>query len=233
LSSWQINKNILAMKALVICLFSIIAVSATIAQDIQTVFGKSRSTGGYVALSNKFTAIGNSYANIPEVYAGVFINQRWLVGFGVAASTNDIRVPVEYSVSPTQPMTYQYGQAGMKFEYVMASRKAAHVVFNVFGGAGFTAQYNRYGWPYDYYHPNTFDENWFYVIEPGAQLEMNLFRWMRLSPGVSYRHVNGSSAQGLSDGDLSNWSYSVTLKIGGFGRYRTKTHHHYSSESEN
>lgn len=90
----------------------------------------------------------------------------------------------------------------------------------MFSGVGFPAQYDRNEfYNYDYNHTNDIhDENWFYVIEPGAQLEMNLFRWMRISPGVSYQHAYGSDAMGLSDSSLSDWTYNITLKFGGFGK---------------
>jgi hypothetical protein len=197
------------------------------AQEVQSIFSNGRATGGYGALSNKFTYIGGEFANICEVYGGVFINRRWMVGLAFAGSTNDLRVPLEYSVDPINPMTYQYGQGGLKLERVFNSNRPVHFVVNLFSGVGFTAQYNRNEW-YDYtYDPHSsslHDENWFYVLEPGAQVEMNLFRWMRLSPGVSYRQTYGSDGQGLSDGSLSDWTYSVTLKFGGFGkRYKDQS----------
>jgi hypothetical protein len=56
----------------------------------------------------------------------------------------------------------------------------------LFGGAGFTLQYEREDWDQNS-HNNTSDENWFVAAEPGIQLEINLFKWMRLSSGISYR----------------------------------------------
>jgi len=206
--------------------FLLLIAFSTVAQEVQSIFSGGRATGGYGALSNKFSYIGGEFANICEVYGGVFINRRWMVGLAFAGSTNDIRVPVEYSVSPINPMTYQYGQGGLKIEHVFNSNRPFHLVVNLFSGVGFSAQYNRNDW-YDYdYHQSAsvYDENWFYVLEPGAQLELNLFRWMRLSPGVSYRQTYGSDGLGLSDGALSDWTYSVTLKFGGFGkRYKEQT----------
>jgi hypothetical protein len=192
------------------------------AQEVQSIFGGGRATGGYGALSNKFTYIGGEFANLSEIYGGVFINRRWMVGLSFAGSTNDIRVPVEYSVDPINPMTYQYGQGGMVVERVFNSNRPFHFVVSMFSGVGFTAQYNRsdfQDYNNDYHHSTSIhDENWFYVLEPGVQLEMNLFRWMRLSPGVSYRQTYGSDGLGLSDGGLSDWTYNITLKFGGFGR---------------
>lgn len=206
--------------------FSIILLliaGAASAQEIRTVFGDGRVTGGYGALTNQFTTIRGEFANLAGVYGGVFINRRWMLGLSFTGSTNDIQVPLEYSANPLQNMTYQYAQGGLLMERVIGSNKPIHLVLSLFSGAGYTMQYSRDGWDSYYYDPNdyhtaVYDENWFYVIEPGAQLEMNLFRWMRLSPGISYRQTYESKGLGLSDHDLSDWTYSVTLKFGGFGR---------------
>jgi hypothetical protein len=199
-----------------------LASQTTRAQEIQSLFGRAKTTGGYGAISNKFTSIGSEYANLCEVYGGVFLNRKWMLGLSFAGTTNDIRVPEQYSVSLLKPMTYQYAQSGVIIEHVVASNSTVHVVFNLFSGAGFTMQYDRSAM-YDYnYQPDFYntphDEDWFYVVEPGAQVEINLFRWMRLSPGISYRKTYGSEGLGLGDNALSNWSYNVTVKFGGFGR---------------
>jgi len=200
--------------------FILVLTIAAQAQEVQSLFGRARTTGGYGALTNKFTTIGGQYANICEVYGGVFLNRRWMIGLSFAGSTNDIRVPQEFSVNPLIPMTYQYSQSGLIIERVVASNSTVHVVFNLFSGAGFTMQYDRNSWYNNYpdYSVKPHDENWFYVVEPGAQVEINLFRWMRLSPGISYRKVYGSDGRGLTDNSLSNWSYNVSLKFGGFGK---------------
>jgi hypothetical protein len=213
--------KLMIMKSFILTLFlvSIVSAQTLFAQEVQTLFGSGRCTGGYGAISNKFTTIGGEFANISEVYGGVFINRRWMLGLAFAGSNNDIRVPVEYSINPQQPMTYQYGQGGLKLERVIGSNKPIHVVLDLFTGVGFTAQYDRYNWYSNNYDriPHH-DENWFYVVEPGVQLEMNLFRWMRLSPGISYRNTSHSNAAGLKDSDLSDCSYNVTLKFGAFGK---------------
>jgi len=218
-------------RILITALF-LASATSLFAQDVQTLFGPGRATGGYGAISNKFTTIGGKFANISEIYGGVFINRRWMLGLAFAGSTNDIQVPTQYSVDPQTPMTYQYGQGGLKLERVIGSNKPIHLVVNLFTGVGFTAQYDRYNWndySYNDFH-TTHDENWFYVVEPGAQLEMNLFRWMRLSPGISYRNASHSSAAGLSDRQLSDWSYNVTVKFGSFGkRIRTKQTESYTN----
>ncbi|HYG18423.1 MAG TPA: hypothetical protein VD816_05815 [Ohtaekwangia sp.] len=204
--------SIALVAALLIC-------SKAFPQEIQTVFRPTHASGGYGALTNKFTTIRGEYANIAGVYGGWFVNHRFLIGLGAAAVTNDIRVPAEFSANPGKRMSYEYGQAGMVMEYVVGSNKAIHLVFHAFTGAGFTVQYERYNHGDDYspwgddLDP---DENWFFVAEPGMQVEVNIFRWMRLSPGVSYRLAYGSDGKGMTDGDLRDMTYNVTLKFGKF-----------------
>jgi hypothetical protein len=200
-------------------LFSFVVVSHA---QIQTVFRSgSGSVGGFGALSNKFTKINGQYANMAELYGGVYINHRFLLGVGGAAVTNDLPVPEEFSTIPGRKLSYEYGQCGLVTEYVLGSDKAFHLVFHLFSGAGFTVQYDRKNWDEDDFHDNfntkdKCDENWFFVAEPGVQLEINLLRWMRFSPGVTYRAAYGSDARGLSDRDISDFSYNATLKFGRF-----------------
>jgi hypothetical protein len=195
-------------------------IQQVVGQEIQTIFRNPGTSGGYAGFSNKFTMINGGYANLAEVYGGWFINRRFLLGIGVAASTNDIRVPEQYSMLPEVNMTYQYTQAGLVTEYVFGSNRAVHFNFTLFTGGGLTFQYRRdpwYDWDskfsdHEYHH----DENFFLVLEPGVQLEANILRWLRLSPGISYRRAFGSEGAGLTDDRLSNISYNITLKIGKF-----------------
>jgi len=186
------------------------------AQEIQTLFKTGRS-GGYGAISNKFTTIRGDYANMVEVYGGWYTNSKFLLGLGGAAVTNNIPVPLEHSTVPTSDMSYIYSQFGLVTEYVVGSNNVMHVVFHLFSGAGFTGQYERYHGDDDYdFDRSDLDENWFFVAEPGVQVELNIFKWMRFSPGVSYRATVGSDGRGLTDRDLSDVSYNVTLKFGKF-----------------
>jgi hypothetical protein len=98
----------------------------------------------------------------------------------------------------------------------MGSNRAAHLVFHLFTGAGYTVQYDRDFSDAGNTHQSLYDQNWFMVAEPGLQLELNLFRWMRLSPGISYRQTYDSQGRGLDDTALSHWTYSATLKFGKF-----------------
>lgn len=191
--------------------------------NIETVFkGGPRSIRAYGALTNKFTTLRGDYANLVGAYGGVFINHKFMIGIGAAALTNNLSVPLQYSTDPLRNMSYEYGQVGLVTEYVLGSNKAFHVAFHLFSGAGFTLQHERYNWhddhndDWDFDDDEVGDENWFFVAEPGVQFEINVFKWMRFSPGISYRAAFGSEGLGMRDSDISNISYNATLKFGKF-----------------
>lgn len=187
--------------------------------SVQTLFkGGISSSTGYGAITNKFTNIRGEFSNLAGFYGGWYIDHRFMIGAAAAASTNNLKVPHEYSTDPLTDRTYQYGQFGLMTEYAVASNKPVHLVFQLFAGAGFTLQYERTDWHSgnnNYYNPAT-DQNWFFVTEPGVQLELNLLKWMRFSPGVSYRASFGSDGKGMQDKDVSDITYSATLKFGKF-----------------
>lgn len=206
----------------VILVFAAISAFAqTENHEINTIFNSARSKplGGYGAISNKFTEINGQYANIVEVYGGWYINHRFLLGLAAAGVTNDLPVPPQFSADPDKELSYGYGHVGLMTEYVVHSEKKFHVAFQLFSGAGYTTQYERHRpeneWSEDYQTENH-DGDWFFVAEPGLSLEMNVFRWMRFSPGISYRAAFNSDGRGLSDKSLSAMSYNVTLKFGKF-----------------
>jgi hypothetical protein len=185
--------------------------------DVQTVFKRGlKSSGGYGAIMNKFTTIRGDYANIAGFYGGWYLNHKFLIGLEGAAVTNNIRVPQEFSLNPNRRLSYEYGQFGLRTEYVIASNKPVHLAFSLFGGAGFTLQYDRHNLDDHLYGLDDNRADWFFVAEPGVQVEVNLFKWMRFSPGVSYRKSFGSDGAGLKDKDISGMSYNATLKFGKF-----------------
>jgi hypothetical protein len=211
-------KNFKVLVTVIACVFVIDFSKAQEIQEIQTVFRQGAPSGGYGAITNKFSMINGQFANIAGISGGWYVNHWFMIGVGAAATTNNLPVPIQYSADPSRNLSYQYGQFGLATEYVIGSGKAVHLAFSLFSGAGFTLQYERYNHfdNYNYSNRQVHNENWFFVAEPGVQLEINLLKWMRFSPGVSYRTVVGSKADGLRDQDLSNVSYNATLKFGKF-----------------
>jgi hypothetical protein len=215
----------MAQKLPLISFLVIIAISAFGQEEghyIRTIFNNNgpRASGGYGSVSNKFTTINGDYANLVELYGGWYINHRFLVGVGAAATTNNIPVPVQHRTMPGLDLSYMYGQCGLMTEYIISSDRAVHIGLQLFTGSGFTLQYEREqvrdDTYWDEYEVTDHDENWFFVAEPGVKIELNIFRWMRFSPGVTYRLAYGSEGKGLRDEDIRGMSVNLGLKFGKF-----------------
>lgn len=207
----------MTIKSMLAATLLILAGLELSAQKNETLFKSNgiRKSGGYGAISNKFTRINGEFANINEVYGGWYVNRSFLIGVAGSATTNRMNVPEENKIWNGEKMTYQYGQFGLMTEYVVASTKKIHFAVNLITGAGFMLQYDRREYD-DWDEYDSRNPNFFFVMEPGAQVELNLTNWMRFSPGVSYRRAFGSNSKGLSDDDLSGLSANVTFKFGRF-----------------
>lgn len=206
----------LLAAAMMLCLSNILLAQST--DEVKTIFKNTKGSGGYVAISNKFTSVHGSFANMPEIYGGWFIGKKFLIGVGGGSTTNYIPVDITESANPAQRMSYLYSQFGMVNEWVIASNSPIHPVFHVFNGAGFTMQYHRPRWE-DFddpqYHEDIEDIRWYYICEPALQIELNLLKWLRVSPGISYRFAFDNEKRSLND-QVSGPSVSLGIKFGKF-----------------
>jgi len=98
--------------------------------------------------------------------------------------------------------------AGMKFN----PSKLVHYSVDVLVGAG--------GLTKDYTSNNSSNtqhsDDKLFIIEPGANLNINIASYAELVLSLSYRLVNGSSHQTLSDSDLSGASITASVMFGRF-----------------
>ena len=62
----------------------------------------------------------------------------------------------------------------------------------------------------------TLDTDGFFVVEPGVRAEINLFKFMRLNAGVSYRYAAGLDLIYTPGNLLNNFTGTVGLKFGKF-----------------
>ena len=163
-----------------------------------------------------------SNANIAEVHGGWVFNRKLMVGLGAAALTNNIVVPDRFSSDPGGRLSYMFAQAGVVAEYIPNTDKKFHFVYHLFSGVGLATQYERSDYMDDFFE-DVFDDdddddgrNLFFVAEPGVQLEINVLKWLRIAPGITYRATIGGNGLGLRNSDLSNVSFNLAVKIGKF-----------------
>jgi hypothetical protein len=61
-----------------------------------------------------------------------------------------------------------------------------------------------------------YEEDAFFVIEPGVDAILNVHKHLRIAAGASYRYTSGVGYESLSDSDLSGITLQVLLKFGVF-----------------
>ena len=192
------------------------------AQEVETTPSNAKRPSSYYgSITNKFTFIKGEYANIAELYGGWVFNRKWMLGLGASALTNDIIVPDRFNSEPGEQSSYMYAQGGIVAEYIPQTDKKLHLVYHLFSGAGVTTQYERSDYLEDFFEDSfeaddDADHDLFFVAEPGIQLEINLLKWLRVAPGITYRVTIGNDGNGLGDSELSNVSFNLGLKIGKF-----------------
>lgn len=212
-------KKIISIAALLI-LVSV----ATFAQDpefeyyknkeIKTLLGRNRAGGGYGSFSTGYTVIDDKHALL---FGGRF---SWLpsksmgIGIGATGFINEFH----YEPSLDMDVFLAGGYGGIYIEPILFPRWPVHLSFPVLFGAGGISFVSRDGELYDNFIE---DSKAFLIIEPSAELELNLTRFFRLAFGTTYRFptqfdVGLPGLYTIDVQSLRTISYTVTLKFGKF-----------------
>lgn len=180
----------------------------------QTVFGNNKRIrhGGYGALTIGGGQIDNSAALFTGIRAGWVIDHRLTLGIAGTAFANNLYVDL-YDGIIESGLTGGYG--GMLIEFIVAPFSPIHISIPVVVGVGGIAWIEDY-YPNHYYQPRIIDEDVFFMVEPGLELEMNLVRFMRLGAGVTYRHSSELQMQQVDKEALRGLGFNFTLKFGKF-----------------
>ena len=113
------------------------------------------------------------------------------------------------------------GYGGMFLELIFFSNEVVHVTFPVGGGAGWLGydpvnEGSSLNPSPDPDGDGLVDDDVFWYIEPGADVEVNVARNFRLAVGTSKRFTQDLEIQNTDSDALERWNFFVTLKIGSF-----------------
>jgi hypothetical protein len=183
-------------------------------KEIKTLLGRGKPGGGYGSFTTGYSVIDGRHAIL---FGGRF---SWIashsVGIGVGATGFINEFHYEPSLNREVFLTGGYG--GIYIEPIILPRSPVHFSFPVLFGAGgisFISEDNDFN--------NNFieDSKAFLLIEPSAELELNLTKFFRMAFGVSYRlptqfDVGLPGTYTIDVESLKTLSYMVTLKFGKF-----------------
>lgn len=182
---------------------------STAKKEFHTILGNKKvSHGAYLGLSVGMTKINNHDALCSGVRFMWIINHGFGIGFGGSGFTSDIDDCENSSFT-----SISGGYGGIIFEPIVAPRMPVHLSFPVLFGVGGVAKTNS-DWENFDYSPDEADA--FLISEPGAELELNLVKFIRISLGASYRFTRNVHLDNYSSDFLDNFSGNIALKFGKF-----------------
>lgn len=202
----QSNQKVrcIALIILLVCLS--VSVSAQSADSVRTVFRPGIKVSELWVPEVKVNSIQGDIGSLVGFYGGAVFNRNFL--FGISGGVN-----------LTHPRV-NYGYFGVIGQYIYKPASLMHVSAQFLLASGTTK---------DYENPKSglFDNFWnisganFYLVEPGANIEINLSRRMILVAGVSYRYVTGLDENDenvaithVTNRELSGLNFNVGLKFG-------------------
>jgi hypothetical protein len=189
----------------------------TIAQEeMQTLTQGLRHSGGYGAVLFK----SGNFKNEALIIAG--IRGVWVINrsFGIGIEANAIAPINTYDgIDPNhlERASLVGGYGGLFIEPIIWSNKIVHITFPVSGGAGWLGYISD--WQNDYYNPSRgelYDDDILWYLEPGAVIELNLARCVRLNAGITRRFTQNVELVNTGSSEFEKINLLVGLKFGKF-----------------
>lgn len=188
-------------------------------------FAQEGELGCYLSFDTKITELQDEYSTFSGLRFAVTMNHRYSIGLaGYGLEDNHMFLYTD-NLGNTVNFKDEVNYGGLFVEFSFLNARPVHIAAPILIGGGRTTikenvaltQYvfeNASSREEDFWA--TVEESGFGVLEPGLALDTDLFKWMRLGIGVSYRYVLGNSLESLpgADTDLSGLSFDLTLKLG-------------------
>ena len=182
--------------------------------EIHTLSGpKHHHSGGFGAVTFK----ASEYLDDPLVMMGLrggwIINRSFAIGIeghGIIPTTN---IP---NIIPNEQVVLLGGYGGFFVEPIFLSNQVIHVTLPISAGAGWLGYEQSFETINRLPFNQLIDEDVFWYVEPGANVEINIAKSFRLNLGVSRRLFQDLDLTGAQEDDFSRLNYFFGMKFGSF-----------------
>lgn len=190
----------------------IIKAERTNDQEIHTLFKKEKRDGFYGAFSIGYSPIDNKNAMTVSSRGCWIMDHFFSLGIGGTAFVNNLEgLNLNFSDQSNNGTNLAGGYGGIILEPILLPLKPLHLSFPIMIGVGATGKFDNYSY-FSTYLVNDF----FWVVEPQAEVEINFTRWLRLSLYAGYRYTSELNITDISKDALRGYSTGVTIKMGLF-----------------
>ena len=184
-------------------------------EEVRTLFGNVKPVGGFVSLTAKGFDLNDQFGLGAGGEVGVVMGRKFNIGFAAYGLGTDVFAP--YSDINGDRYFYELGYGGLYIEPIVGSVWPVHVTFPITIGMGGVSQ-AKYRFYDDYLDYNSvhYDADWFLVSDLGVNLELNIFKFLRLAGGINYRFTSDVYLLGGDKQQLSGLGGNVSVKLGWF-----------------
>lgn len=183
-------------------------------REIKTLLGNNREGGVYGAFTAGYSIIDNRHAVLFGGRFGWLASHSVGIGLGATGFINEFH----YEPFLGREVSLAGGYCGLYIEPILFPRFPVHLSFPVLFGAGGISYISK---------ENSLNNNLiedseaFLLIEPAAEVELNLTSFCRFAIGVSYRFptsfdIGMSGTPKASAESLKGVSYTMSFKFGKF-----------------
>ena len=183
-------------------------------RQMMTLTGPDHTGGGYGAFTAGYSTIQDRHAYEFGFRGMWVVNHSIAMGFGGTGFANQAM----YNSSSGSDNFLTGGYGGFIIEPIIAPMYPVHIAFPILiGGGGIS--YVETDWEeFDNFVTAT---DFFMLIQPGAEIELNVTRFFRIGMGATYRlptdfNATTTETPELSPQDLKGFTYSLLFKFGRF-----------------
>jgi hypothetical protein len=182
--------------------------------EIKTLFGPNREGGVYAAFTMGYSVIDNRNS---VMFGGRF---GWLASHSIGIGLGATGFMNEFHYEPLlgRDAALAGGYGGLYIEPILFPKFPVHLSFPILFGAGGISYISK-----ENSQNNNMieDSEAFLLIEPAAEIELNLTKFCRLALGASYRfptpfNAGKSGMQTAHAESIKEVSYTMSLKFGKF-----------------
>ena len=231
------EKKSMIVLAAIVAAFTTSSFAQETESETKTLFHLSKvsNIGLYVAPEYQYGQLKNQFTSFGGYSVMLVFNNTFSIGMHQMESLDP-----KYSPSGVSPLLLSSSSLGLKMEYTFKPNSSVHVSFPLIIGSGSlradsaSNTMSAYDTIMDMHKSDRkpIDRGSraeFLLIQPGVQLEANLFKFVKVYAGAYYRipiDLNNNSTAMLTKNVLQGVLFNAGLKIGLFDYSTSKLLHH-------
>jgi hypothetical protein len=191
-------------RVLPVCLLIASVLTSPVLAEEETLVGRGVESGGFGAPVVRFSEVNDEFAVFVGARGGWIINHVFFLGGGGYGLANDIDLD---KIRNPSFRDVEFGYGGLEMGFIGQSDRIVHFTVQLLIGAGGVTRNDNFVF---------YDDDAVFVLEPSADVVLNVTTYFRLAAGGGYRMVAGSETPGIDNEDLSAPFASLALKFGRF-----------------